>query len=60
MLKKIETKIIPILEKYENIEQLVEEVDNSLEIINQSNESVAFSMLNELYQKYNLQHIQTG
>lgn len=59
-LNNLEKLIIPILKKYENIEQLVEDVESSLEIIDSQNEAVAFSMLDELYQKYGLPTPQTG
>lgn len=59
-LNNLEKMIIPILKKYENIEQLVEDVESSLEIIDLQNEAVAFSMLDELYRKYELPAPQTG
>ncbi len=59
-LNELEKKIVPILKKYENIEQLVEDVESSLEIIDIHNDTVAFSMIDELYQKYELPAPQTG
>lgn len=60
MLHKLEKEIIPILKKYESIEQLIEDVENSLELIDKQNEKVVFSMLDELYQKYELPSPYTG
>nr|WP_312579599.1 sensor histidine kinase [Sedimentibacter sp.] len=59
-LNELEKEIVPILKQYENIEQLVEDVESSLEIIDVNNEPVAFSMIDELYQKYKLSAPQTG
>ena len=59
-LIKLQKKIVPILKKYEDIEQLVEDIESSLEIIDIQNETVAFSMLDELYQRYELPDPQTG
>lgn len=59
-LEKLEKEIVPVLEKYEDIEQLVEDVENSLEVLDVYNDAVAFSMINELYQKYDLPSPQTG
>lgn len=56
----LEEKVIPILKQYENIIQLVEEVGSELKVISIDDEPEAFSMLNSLYCKYELQGPQTG
>ena len=59
-LEILETEIVPVLEKYEDVEQLVEDVESSLEILDISNDAEAFSMLQEIYEKYDLPSPQTG
>jgi signal transduction histidine kinase len=59
-LNKLESEIVPILKKYENIEQLVEDVESSLETISIQDEPYAFTVLNELYQRYELTAPHTG
>lgn len=60
MLDALEKEIVPILKKYENIEQLVEDVENYLETLDVHNDAMAFSMIDELYQKYELPEPHTG
>lgn len=60
ILAELEKEIVPILEKYEYIEQLVEDVESSLETLDIHNDAVAFSMIDELYQKYELPGPHTG
>lgn len=59
-LEILEKEIVPVLEKYEDVEQLVEDVESSLEILDISNDAVAFLMLREIYEKYDLPSPQTG
>lgn len=59
-LNKLENEIVPILKKYENIEQLVEDVESSLETIIDHDELEAYTALSELYQKYELPEPRTG
>lgn len=59
-LEILEKEIVPVLEKYEDVEQLVEDVESSLEILDISNDAAAFSMLREIYEKYDLPSPQTG
>ena len=56
----LEDKIIPIIKKYEDIELLIGDVSSSLNTINIQNELEVFTMLKELYIKYNLPKPQTG
>ena len=59
-LRLLEDKIIPIIKKYEDIELLIGDVSSSLNTINIQNELEVFTMLEELYIKYNLPKPQTG
>ena len=59
-LKTLKDNIVPILKKYEDIEQLVEDVESSLEVINFKTNPIPYSLLNEIYHKYNLDPPQTG
>ncbi|NMM65820.1 sensor histidine kinase [Clostridium sp. P21] len=56
----LKNDIVPILKKYEDIEQLVEEVESSLEIIDPKEDVIVYNLLNDIYQKYNLNTPQTG
>lgn len=60
ILDELEKEVVPILEKYEDIEQLVEDVESSLETLDVHNDAMAFSMIDELYQKYELPEPHTG
>lgn len=60
ILQTIEKKVIPILKKYEDIEQLVEDVESFLETINVDDEPEPYIWLNLLYEKYDLPSPQTG
>ncbi len=59
-LENLEEKVVPILKQYENIIQLVEEVGSKLEVISINDEPEAFSMLNDLHCKYELEGPKTG
>lgn len=60
LLDCLKEKVIPILEKYENMVQLVEEIGSKLETITIDDEPEAFSMLYDLYSKYQLAEPKTG
>ncbi len=60
ILKVLHSKVIPILKKYEDIEQLVEDIDSTLEVINPLNGEYAFSLLDNIYEKYMLNPPKTG
>lgn len=60
LLDCLKEKAIPILEKYENMVQLVEEIESKLETITIDDEPEAFSMLYDLYSKYQLAEPKTG
>ncbi|MHA2854257.1 sensor histidine kinase [Paenibacillus lautus] len=60
VLRIISEEIVPILKKYENIEQLVEDVENPLERISIESDANAFSLINDVYQNYGLPSPQTG
>ena len=60
LLDCLKEKVIPILEKYENMVQLVEEIGSKLETITIDDEPEAFSMLCDLYSKYQLAEPKTG
>jgi len=60
VLEKLEKKVIPVLEKYENLQQLIEDVESPLESITFDSEPAAFELLNSLYTKYELPNPQTG
>lgn len=60
ILSILRDKVVPILKKYEDIEQLVEDVESPLELINEQEEAMAYSMINEIYQKYDLSPPKTG
>ena len=60
ILNILENDIIDILKKYENIQQLVEEVSSTLEAINIDEEKKTYSLLKEMYMKYNLDNPITG
>ena len=59
-LSLFEDKVVPIIKKYEDIELLIGDVSSSLDTIDLQDESEAFTMLDELYTKYNLSNSQTG
>lgn len=60
MLGLLEEKVIPIMKKYEDIELLIGDISSSLDTIDIQSDSEAFSMLEELYIKYNLSGSKTG
>ena len=59
-LRLLEDKVIPIIKKYEDIELLIGDVSSSLDTIDSQSESEVFTMLEELYIKFNLSKSQTG
>lgn len=60
ILNQLKKEVIPVLKKYEDIEQLVEDVESSLELIDNYNDPIPFKMIEELYQKYELSTPHTG
>lgn len=60
ILNKLEKEVIPILRKYEDIEQLIEDIESSLEIINVEDEADIISMLAQMYQNNGLPSPKTG
>lgn len=60
LLDILEMQIIPVLKKYEDIEQLVEDIDSTLEIINIQNERNMCNLLDDIYAKYELKNSKTG
>lgn len=59
-LSLFENKVVPIIKKYEDIELLIGDVSSSLETIDLQGEPEVFTMLEELYTKYNLSNTQSG
>lgn len=59
-LRLLEDKVVPIIKKYEDIELLIGDVSSSLDTIDSQSESEVFTMLEELYIKFNLSKSQTG
>lgn len=59
-LQLFEDKIIPIIKKYEDVELLIGDVLSSLNLIDEQSDSGIFTMLEELYTKYNLPDPKTG
>ena len=59
-IQLLEEKIVPIMKKYEDIELLIGDVSSSLNTIDLQNEPSVFTMMEELYKKYNLPEPQTG
>lgn len=53
-LRLLEDKVVPIIKKYEDIELLIGDVSSSLDTIDSQSESEVFTMLEELYIKFNL------
>ena len=58
-LRLLEDKVVPIIKKYEDIELLIGDVSSSLDTIDSQSESEVFTMLEELYIKFNLSKSQT-
>lgn len=56
----LEEAVLPILVKYENIQQLVEDIESTLETINLDNDFSVFELLNSIYEKYDLPLPKTG
>lgn len=59
-LRLLEDKVVPIIKKYEDIELLIGDVSSLLDTIDSQSESEVFTMLEELYIKFNLSKSQTG
>ncbi|MDE7200476.1 MAG: ATP-binding protein [Lachnospiraceae bacterium] len=59
-LQLFENQVIPIIKKYEDVELLIGDVLSSLNLIDEQSESKIFTMLEELYTKYDLSSPQTG
>lgn len=47
ILDRILVEVLPILKKYENIEQLVEDIESNLEYINNSDDEEIFNLINK-------------
>ena len=59
-LDLFESKVLPIIQKYEDMELLIGDVTSALEIIEQPEQSYEHKLLEELYTKYSLEKPMTG
>ncbi|MBQ8868402.1 MAG: ATP-binding protein [Oscillospiraceae bacterium] len=59
-LDLFETRVIPIIQKYEDMELLIGDVSSSLDILERPEESYEYKILEELYNKYSLDRPITG
>lgn len=60
ILSTLEDNIIPILKKYETIEQLVDDIESSLEVIHSETEQIGFKLLSDVYKQFDLSPPKTG
>lgn len=55
-----ESKVLPIIQKYEDMELLIGDVTSSLEVLGRPEQSYEYKLLEDLYTKYSLEKPMTG